>query len=204
MKLRTIVLPLVFIFTFIVVPVVHSNIINFDALTPGTVVSTIQGVTFSSNITGYNLVVSNIFDTTSGSNYLGVGDGGFEVFFPGDVVTLAFADPITSLAMNFISSPNTPGEIFSIDAGILGSGISGLVPSQILGDGGEVYPVSFSSLTAFSVVNLTGVDGFYSYNVDDITFTPSAAVPEPSTMILVCFGLGAILFARKSRFTCRN
>lgn len=149
-------------------------------------------------------MVSNIFDTTSGSNYLGVGDGGFEVFFPGDVVTLTFANPITSLSANFISSPDTPGEVFSIEAGILGSGISGAAPTQILGDEGEVFPVSFSSLTAFSVASMTGADGLYSYNIDDISFTPSTAVPEPSTMILLGSGLVTILFARRSRFTGRN
>lgn len=196
MKLKKAVLPLVFIFLFFFIPAGHSDTINFDNLNSGDPVTTIQGVTFSSNISGYTLVVSNIFDTTSGSKYLGVGDGGLEVFFPGDVVTLTFANPITSLTANFISSPNTPGEIFSIDAGALGSGISGTLPTLTLGDGGEVFPVSFSSVTPFTVASLTGADGFYSYNVDDISFNPSVPIPEPSTVTFLGLGLGAVLFAR--------
>jgi hypothetical protein len=210
MKLKTTVLPLVFIFMFFLIPVGHSYIIDFDALTPGTVVTTIPTipgvVTFSSTITGYSLVVSDIYNTTSGSNYLGVGDGGSAVFLPADVVTLTFANPITSLSVNFISSQYTPGQIFSIDAGILGSSISGTSWTQQLGDSGEVFPVSFSSLTPFSVAYLTGASSntIYSYNIDDISFTPAVVVPIPSTMILFGSGLVTILFARRGRFTCRN
>ena len=36
-----------------IAPVGHSETINFDALNPGDIVTTIQGVTFSSNIAGY-------------------------------------------------------------------------------------------------------------------------------------------------------
>ncbi len=167
----------------------HAVVIDFDALAPGTPVATIDGVTFSSNIIGYDLVVSTGFDTTSGLNYLGVDDGGFEVFFPQDVVTLTFADAITSLTVNFISSPVTPGEVFSIDTA-LGSSTSGSDPDSVLGDSGEVFSVSFSSLTPFTSADLTSAAGLYSYNIDDIAYTPAAGVPEPSTMAL--FGAGII------------
>ena len=58
----------------------HSTTIDFNALALGTVETTIQDVAFCFNISGYDLIVSNIFDTTSGSNCLGAGDGGLEVF----------------------------------------------------------------------------------------------------------------------------
>jgi len=177
--------------------VAGATIIDFDALAPGTLVNTIEGVTFASSVNaiGLDLVVSTGFNTTSGSNYLGVNDGGFEVFFPGDVVSLSFAVPITSLTVDFISSPVTPGEVFSIDT-VSGSSISAAAPASVLLDGGEVYSVSFSSPTPFSSAQLMSFDtgDIYSYNIDTIEFFP---VPEPSTLLLLCSGLSSfVIFVR--------
>lgn len=171
--------------------------IDFDDLTPGTVVDTIQGVTFSSNIVGYDLVVSDQFDTTSGENYLGVADDGFEVFLPNDILTLTFSIPVYSLSVNFISSPNTPGGVFGIET-FFGSSFSGTAPTTTLADNGEVFSVNFSSITPFTSADLTSLNdsSIYSYNIDDISFAP---VPEPCTLVLVGTGLGLVAFVRRKR-----
>jgi hypothetical protein len=170
--------------------------INFDSLSSGTLVSMIDGVTFSTNIIGYDLVVSQIFETTSGSNYLGVNDGGLEVFLPGDVITLSFDSPITALSLDFISSPGTPGGVFGISTPF-GSAVSDFLPTMILSDGGEVFLVSFSSIDPFSQVDLTSAsEDLYSYNVDDITFS---IVPEPATIFLLGSGLAIAIICRKRR-----
>ena len=159
--------------------------IDFDSLSAGEIVTVLEGVTFSSN-TGLDLVVSDQFDTTSGANYLGVDDGGFEVLFPGDIVTLDFATPVTSLTVHFISSPLTPGSAFEIST-LVGSAASGATPDIILGDGGEVFPVNFTSVEAFASAELLSPGaGLYSYNIDDISFT---VVPLPTAMWLFASGL---------------
>lgn len=117
MKLKTTSLLLAVALLFFFSPDARSLTIDFDDLSPGTIVGTIEGVTFTSNI-GLPLTVSTGFDTTTGFNYLGVNDGGWELFFPNDVVTLTFDTPATSLTVDFISSPFTSGEVFSIETNL--------------------------------------------------------------------------------------
>ena len=118
---------------FLVSPMANSATIDFDSLPQGSPVTTIEGVTFTTNIVGYDLAVSDLFDTTSGDNYLGVADGGFEVFLPGDLVTLEFTSPVNTVSVNFISSPVTPGGVFMIDTPE-GAAYSDSTPDAILGD----------------------------------------------------------------------
>lgn len=201
------------VLVFLLFTYAWSETINFDGLSPGDGVGTILvgtiGVTFPPNISGYALVVSGTFDTTSGENSLGVADGD-RVFLYGDVVTLSFSIPVVSLSANFISTAVDSGEVFKIVAGSESSfgnlnllyGVDGILP-----DGGEVYTVSFSSVTPFSTASLVSLvpdDGaefsFYSFNIDDISFTPAVApIPEPATMVLLGVGLMAILFGRTVR-----
>ena len=74
---------------------------NFDSDTTGTIAqgSTVDGITFTSDIDGGigNLAIVNMFDTTSGTNYLGSDDPTTGAFFPGDSVTMTFSSPINAL-----------------------------------------------------------------------------------------------------------
>ena len=166
-----------------------STTIDFDNLADGSLVTTISGVTFSSSVTpdfGLDLVVSSVYDTTSGQNYLGVGDGGSEAFFPGDTIDLVFATPITSLSINFISTANTPPNTFSITTPV-GFVSNGNTPDSTLPDTGEVFTLLFASATPFSSAQLFGGNGgVHTYNIDDITFT---VVPLPPAFLLFASGL---------------
>lgn len=181
---------------------VEADIINFDSLAPGDTVASLNGVTFSSNIVGLDLIVTDIFDTTSGDNYLGVDDSfGFDVFFPGDEITLDFAEAITELAVSFISTPLTPGGVFGIDVGMVTS-MSGILPDSVLPDGGEVFQVMFSSMTPFMSATLFSLpvapDALYSFNIDDIDYTV-AQIPLPGTFLLMGAGLAVLSTASKRR-----
>ena len=176
-------------------------VIDFDGLSPGTPVTSIEGVTFSSN-TGLDLIVSNVFDAASGENYLGVDDGLSEVFLPsfGDVVTLDFASAIKSLSVSFISTPFAPVGTYSVTTA-LGSVASLAIPDAILADGGEVFTVTFSSATPFFSADLSGGDDFnlvHSFNIDDIAFV---SVSEPSGYLTLV--LGALLLLMVQRLSPR-
>lgn len=177
----------------------YSATIDFESLPPGTLVTSLGDVTFSTNIEGYSLVVSDVFDATSGENYLGVDDGGLEVFFPGDVVMLDFAVPVSSISVSFISSPDTPRGIFVIDTPS-GMSTSGATPDNVLSDSGEIFTVSFQSATPFvsaqlfADLSLGDGSGIISFNIDDITFI---LVPIPSALLLLSCGLCSIIASRK-------
>ena len=108
-----------------------ADVIDFDAIAAGTAVTTVGGVSITAtdiNAFALDLVVSDLFDTDSGENYLGVDDGGFEVFLPGDTITLDFVAPITMLTVSFITTPIAPDEVsFSIETAV------GIAMSSIVG-----------------------------------------------------------------------
>lgn len=182
----------------------YSATINFDDLAVGTTVTEITTedgtVSFSSN-TGLDLIVSAIFDTSSGTNYLGV-ENASELFIPGDVITLNFSDPINYFSVDFIGSPGVPTGAFALRTS-QDEVISGPNPDQTLPDGSEVFRLSISSDTAFFSVELAGlaVGGDYTFNIDTIEFraedgSPSP-VPEPMSLALLAPGL-ALLLRRRS------
>jgi len=176
--------------------------IDFDALAPGDVVTTLAGVTFTSS-TGLDLIASNRFDADTGENYLGVDDtalGGNESFLPAldDVVTLQFADPVVSLTASFVSTPASPPGAYTISTA-LGSAVSADVPDTVLADGGEVFVVTFSNATPFSSADLfSGIVDVHSFNIDTIVFEPAAAqAPAPGTLALLALALPALRAARR-------
>ncbi len=180
----------------------HAVTIDFDTLAPGDVVTTLSGVTFTSN-TGLDLIASNRFDADSGDNYLGVDDsalGGNESFLPalGDVVTLQFADPIVSLTASFVSTPASPPDAYTIDTAV-GSAVSAPVPDAVLLDGGEVFVVTFASATPFSSADLfSPIVDVHSFNIDTIVFEAAAAqAPGPQTLALLALAAPLMLAGRR-------
>lgn len=176
--------------------------IHFDDLAPGDLVSDIAGVGFSSNIPGFDLVVSTGFSTTSPSNYLGVADGGFESFLGGDEIGLSFPKPATGISASFVSVSGTPGEVFSIVTDV-GSVVSGLVADAVLADGSWVFDVSFSSTTPFNGATLTSEFGVVSFNIDDIAIDFPGGDPTqmsaPGTALLLMIGLIGIAASNRCR-----
>jgi hypothetical protein len=151
----------------------RADVLDFDALVVGSPVQQIGVVVFSEDVPTYDLAVVSRFQTTSGDRGLGVLDGGFEVFLPGDVLTFDFTGPVTSLGVSFVSSPNTPGGVFTVSTSA-GNASSASTPELVLGDEGEVFTVSIGPAAPFTQAVITAGEGLYSYNLDDITFVPEA------------------------------
>jgi len=172
---------------------VAAQVVDFDGLPSGSPVTQIGGVSFSENVVGYALAVVSRFDTTSGDRGLGVADGGFGVFLPGDVLSLDFDTPVDSLAIDFVSSPNTPGGAFAVST-TAGSASSGSTPDAVLADGGEVFHVSLSPGTPFSQAVISAGDGLYSFNLDDVVFAP-----EPGAEAGLVAGVALLLDLARRR-----
>lgn len=177
-------------------------------LTPGdgTTVGTVGSLSFTANVAGgYGFDVTNIFPTTSGTQYLGSGylDG-----------TLASQDNFTvtlpsSTAFGLyilVGGPLAAGDFTLSVAG--GSAVSSATaePTSVP----YVYFLGLTSDTAFTSATLQVTspggagDGPY-WNVDDVRWgtangtTPPPAVPEPASLVLIGTGLvGVVRRIRKA------
>lgn len=189
------------LFVASIAAVANAGVINFDGLAPGDVVVTIDGVTFSyspssSLDSGFPLVVSTGFETSSMDNYLGVQDGSSEFFKPGDIVNLTFAAAISQLDVTFIAPNGTPDGAFGISSGpdfVLSSGLQMFV----LSTGDEAFNVHFAPSSPFLAATLfSDASAAPAFSIDDIT-TPS--IPIPGTAWLLAVSAIAFLVSRKAR-----
>ena len=183
-----------------------TSTLDFEATSAGTTIpegGSLGGITFTDSI-GLDLIVSTGFDTTSGGQYLGVDDGGDEVFVPpGDLWEMHFA-PLRALGLYLITSdPLFAGDVRLETAA--GTVENSDTEFHVLGDGGYVYFLGIvSDILPFTEAQVRyGAlvdEEFFVYNVDDITTVSDAAtpVPEPASLLLATSGLAALWARRRS------
>jgi hypothetical protein len=164
--------------------------------------STLEGITFTYLISdgqgGFiDMKVADQFDTTSGSNYLGLDDpGNFNQFIAGDAFNLNLGGGFNALGLYFITSdPLFAGDILLRTA--LGTAVNSSVEESILGDGGFLYFIGLVSPDlSFGLAEIRfdpAAVGTFLYNVDDIV---TAKVPAPATLMLLFVGLFSVLFEK--------
>ena len=168
--------------------------VNFDSQTAGDGISsgdTLEGITFNYNLP-YDLAVSNNFDTTSNTNYLGIDDfdGQFE---GGDGFSMGFGSPMSAIGL-YITSASL---IFDGDITLTtNSGLSVdllATVDAVLSDG-EAYFIGLYTddvSDAFTSVSFSSFEEQFFYNVDDITYASASSVPvsEPASIFLLSAGL---------------
>jgi len=179
----------------------EATTLDFEDFAAGTLLpsgASMDGVTVTYSIAGETLKIVDAWDTTSGSNSLGL-TGGDEALLDGDVVTASIAGAgIAALGLFVITSDFAVADEIELvtAAGTARNGSH----EAILGDGGIVYFVGLiSTHTTFQVATLQFAnDGEtnFAYNVDDVVM----AVPEPGTFALCAGGLVAVaLRSRRAR-----
>ncbi len=182
------------------------NLIDFESASVGTVSdgNTISGITFSYNFGGVNLTVEDLFDTTSGTKYLGTDDGG--VLQDGDDLTFSFS-PVGGFGLYIISQDPLLDGDFTLTSGAVTASLSVASIQQTLGDGSSVWFLGLrsNSLDAFSsaVLETHGGGGAFLYNLDDVITANVTAVPEPSSAVLIVAAFG-IFAVRRVRFTSNH
>ena len=157
--------------------------LDFESTAAGTLIpsgTSLDGITFTYGLSPEMLNVTDAFDTTSGTNALGL-TGGDEALLDGDVVSFGVATPVKAFGLFVITSdPTLAGEIQLVTP--VGTVLGSATEETRLGDGGIVYFLGLISDTPFSSATLESAnDGEinFAYNVDDVTM----AAPEPGTPV---------------------
>lgn len=182
-----------------------SSTLDFESQSSDSLVNsgdTLGGITFSYNIgpPPVDMMVTNDFLTTSGSNYLGLDDAGnFNLFIAGDSFTMTFDTPQNAIGLYLVSGdPLYAGD--AIISTSVGSALNSDVVNIDLGDGGLAYYIGLTSDTAFSSATLqfdAAAEGAFLYSVDDITVS---AVPVPAAVWLFGSGLiGLVGFSKRRK-----
>jgi len=163
---------------------------DLEAISAGTVLpsgSIVSGITFTCNLSGFNMQVLDTYDTTSGKNYSGTGGDG--IFIAGDAFTMNFSQKIRAVGLFIISGDIIINGDFSLETGAGSVVNSNITDSTFgtLGDGGHVFFLGlvetgpsqgFSSVTFKSGLN----GGDYTFNIDDImSAVVPPVIPDPPT-----------------------
>ncbi len=181
-----------------------SSVLDFDGLTASTVIAdgdTVDGITFNYNFGGVQMLVTNVFDTTSSPNFLGTDDA--DLFLDGDDFSISFS-AANAVGMSFITAdPLFDGDIV-LSAGGTSVSLSAADVQQTLPDGSNVYFLGIiDDMNTFTTASITTIGGgFFFYNVDDITIAQQTQqtqqVPEPGILLLFAIGMMGLKLRRRS------
>jgi hypothetical protein len=140
--------------------------------------------------------IDSTYDTTSGDNYLSLGDG--LGFLAGGDFTLTFNQTWQAIGLYLVSSD----ELWDLDA-VLTAGANSvsnaLSPASTLADGGFVYFLGLTDTNGFTSASLvtyldaTNGQGVFEFGIDDIQLVSMAQapapVPEPTSLALMAIGI---------------
>jgi len=180
--------------------------LDFDSLAAGTTITsgdTVEGVTFNYDLSGFNLMVDDIFDTTSAPNYLGVDDGASGMLLGGDSFTMSFASAQSAFGL-YVHSADL---LFDFDISLMTENgdvveLSANVDS-VLADG-DAYFIGLATddlAEAFTSITLNSWDFGFGFNVDNLVMAsrPIVSIPEPSSLLLLSLSLLSIPFFRRKK-----
>lgn len=188
-----------------------SQTLDFDSETAGTLIpstTSVSGITFNYNFGSAQLLISDQYNTTSGTNFLGTDDGS-DLLQDGDDFSLSFSAR-TAIGLYVISIDSLVDGDFTLTVGATTASLNTANLQQTLPDTSKVYFLGLiddSSSFTSALLETHGGGGAFTYNVDDIITASSAAVPEPASVFLmasVAFGFGVRKWRRSRQESAKD
>ena len=136
-------------------------------------------------------IITNQFNSFSGLSLGGNQSGGQQFFFGGDSFTVTFPTPINAIGAFFNVNLNSGNFVLATAAGSATTGSATYDTSTFVFDG-LISTTPFTTATFSSTSTTLG-----SFNIPEIEF--GAAVPEPSSLALLCAALAAGSTIRRRR-----
>lgn len=160
---------------------------NFDSIAVGTVLTTLDGVTYGSS-TGSPFVTASYL-TSTGLN--GLGATGIGYFQVGDTATFTFASAVTAFAIDVNTYATADGAyVATLNTGDTSNSIFEVFPGV-----GTGQFLGFLSDTPFTSVTISAPGGF-TYTLDTLIYGDrgevEAQLPEPSSWMMMIAGFGAV------------
>ncbi|MFO0688593.1 MAG: hypothetical protein U0900_07785 [Myxococcota bacterium] len=167
-------------------------VVDFNALSAGSVVTSVSGVGFTyvpfdSDQSGFPLIVSSGFASSSGARYLGVQDGRTEFFQAGDAVNLSFPSAVDRVAVTFVVPGTAPDGAFGLRTGAT-TVTSTSANRVVLPTGDSAYTLHLLSASPFSTASaFSSSTTAPRHSLDDVV------VPEPGVAPLLAAGIAGLV-----------
>jgi hypothetical protein len=167
---------------------------NNTLITPG---STVNGITYDSFPDGTNGRIDNLYNKIGNFSLALERDGELNAFFfDGEGFTVTFPSSVTAVGIFFNANATSNDQGLFIQTPVGTAGTGGPTSNY---DQSTLFFAGIISDTPFNTVTFGSIAGESSaYNVDNLTFAPFVAAPEPGAIALLPFGLLALGVARRS------
>ena len=172
---------------------------TFDTLAPGTILNTLNGVTYSAS--AGNPIVTNAYATTTGVNSLGSTSAGF--FEATETATFTFATAITEFGIDINTFGSLSGDYLAATTNLGNVALSDYDPFPGYSTG---QFLGFTSDTPFTSVTIKGLPdpsgNLYVYTLDTMVYgNQASSAPEPATLATLGLGLAFIGLVKAKRKT---